>query len=116
MVAATGVLNLWMHTAEETAQGHAALTAEHGPRFLVGIGVSHGPVVDRDRWSRTAPTSGRWPARARFLDGLDAAMPPLRRGDPVIAALGPKMLELSRDSAAGTHPYLDTPAHTAARP
>ena len=44
---ATGILNLWMHTAEETAARHAELTAQHGDRFLVGIGVSHGPFIDR---------------------------------------------------------------------
>ena len=41
---ATGILNLWMHTAEETAHQHAALTEQHGNRFLVGIGVSHAPL------------------------------------------------------------------------
>ena len=36
-VVATGILNLWMHTAEETAAQYAALTEEHGRRLLVGI-------------------------------------------------------------------------------
>src|SRR3954454_17007486 len=43
---ATGILNLWMHTPEETAGQHAALTAQHGPRFLCGIGISHRPLID----------------------------------------------------------------------
>src|SRR5947208_16915183 len=42
---ATGILNLWMHDPAETAAQHARLTARYGPRFLVGIGVSHAPVV-----------------------------------------------------------------------
>jgi probable F420-dependent oxidoreductase len=50
---------------------------------------------------------------AAFLDGLDAADPPLAPGDRVIAALGPKMLELARTRTAGTHPYLVTPELTA---
>jgi alkanesulfonate monooxygenase SsuD/methylene tetrahydromethanopterin reductase-like flavin-dependent oxidoreductase (luciferase family) len=45
-VIATGILNLWMHSAEETAQQHSRLTAKHGDRFLVGIGVSHQPLID----------------------------------------------------------------------
>jgi probable F420-dependent oxidoreductase len=50
----------------------------------------------------------------RFLDGMDTA-PPHRPSPPrVIAALGPKMLELARDRAGGSHPYLVTPRHTAA--
>jgi probable F420-dependent oxidoreductase len=31
----------------------------------------------------------------------------------ILAALGPKMLELSRDRAAGAHPYFSPPEHTA---
>src|SRR4051794_24018112 len=38
---ATGILNVWMHTPEETASEHARLVSEHGPRFLCGIGISH---------------------------------------------------------------------------
>src|SRR6476661_10111283 len=43
---ATGILNIWMHTPEEAAVHHAFLTAEHGPRFLCGIGISHRPLID----------------------------------------------------------------------
>src|SRR3954470_21834467 len=106
---ATGILNLWMHEPKETATEHARLSSDYGHRFLVGIGVSHAPVVD-------AAEAGRYRkplARAReFLDGLDAASTPLPVGDRVLAALGPKMLELARDRAAGAHPYLVTPQHT----
>src|SRR6202012_3889812 len=38
---ATGILNLWMHTPGDVAANFATLTAEHGDRFLLGIGVSH---------------------------------------------------------------------------
>lgn len=108
---ATGILNLWMHTPDETAAQHAALTAEHGPRFLCGIGVSHRPLIDRAR----EPGTYNQPlaATAAFLDGLDAAVPPLAAEDRVLAALGPKMLELARTRTAGTHPYLVTPELTA---
>ena len=109
---ATGILNLWMHTPEETAARHAALTAEHGGRFLVGIGVSHGAFIDRVK----EPGAYQRPlaTMSAFLDGLDAADPPLAPDDRVLAALGPKMLELARTRTAGTHPYLVTPEHTAA--
>jgi probable F420-dependent oxidoreductase len=107
---ATGILNLWMHTPEETAAQHAALTAEHGPRFLVGIGVSHAPLIDRVK----EPGAYRKPLQqmTEFLDGLDAAETPLAQDDRCLAALGPKMLELSRTRTAGTHPYLVTPEHS----
>jgi probable F420-dependent oxidoreductase len=108
---ATGILNLWMHTALETAQRYAALTAEHGRRFLVGIGVSHAPLIDN---VKEAGTYARPLAQTRqFLDELDAATPRLPDTDRVLAALGPKMLELARTRSGGVHPYLITPEHTA---
>jgi probable F420-dependent oxidoreductase len=108
---ATGVLNLWMHSAEETAAGYVRVTDAHGPRFLVGIGVSHASVVAQvaKPGLYTKPLS----AMSAFLDGLDAAPAPLPKSARVLAALGPKMLELARDRAAGTHPYNVTPMHTA---
>jgi probable F420-dependent oxidoreductase len=107
---ATGILNIWMHTPEETAAQHAALTAAHGHRFLCGIGVSHRPFIDHVN----EPGTYDKPVDkvSAFLDGLDAADPPLAPGDRCIAALGPRMLELARTRTAGTHPYLVTPEHT----
>ena len=109
---ATGILNVWMHTPEETAAAHAQLTTDHGQRFLCGLGISHRPFIDHVN----APGTYQKPidTMARYLDGLDAAVPPLARSDRVLAALGPKMLELARARAAGTHPYLVTPKLTAA--
>ena len=106
---ATGILNLWMHTAQETAEFHDRMTAQHGSRFLVGIGVSHQPLIDMKNPGRyKRPLS----AMASYLDGLDSADPPLSADDRVLAALGPKMLELARERAAGAHPYNVTPEHT----
>jgi probable F420-dependent oxidoreductase len=108
-IAATGILNLWMHTPEETSRHHARLTADHGDRWLVGIGVSHAPLINRANPGRYArPLS----AMARFLDGLDKARPPLDHSKRVLAALGPRMLQLARERSAGVHPYNVTPDHT----
>ncbi|MEX5707258.1 LLM class F420-dependent oxidoreductase [Parafrankia sp. FMc6] len=106
---ATGILNLWMHSPADTAAGYATLTAAHGDRFLMGIGVSHAPLVDASE-----PGRYRRPlaAMTAFLDGLDKAdqpVPPERR---VLAALGPRMLQLAGSRARGVHPYLVTPEHT----
>ncbi|UGQ10753.1 LLM class F420-dependent oxidoreductase [Yinghuangia sp. ASG 101] len=108
---ATGILNLWMHTPEDTAKGFASLTAAHGDRFLMGIGVSHAPLVDQ-----AGPGTYRRPLTAMetFLDGLDAADPPVPADRRVLAALGPKMLGLAARRSAGVHPYLVTPDHTRA--
>jgi probable F420-dependent oxidoreductase len=108
---ATGILNVWMHTANDAAAAHARLTAEHGPRYLCGIGISHRPFIDMVN----APGTYTKPVdtMAAYLDGLDAAATPLAVADRMLAALGPKMLELARTRTAGTHPYLVTPELTA---
>jgi probable F420-dependent oxidoreductase len=107
---ATGILNLWMHTPEETAAKHAELTQAHGDRFLCGIGISHRPLID----AVNQPGTYQKPidTMTAYLDGLDAAPTPLAPRHRVLAALGPKMLELARTRTAGTHPYLVTPELT----
>jgi probable F420-dependent oxidoreductase len=107
---ATGILNLWMHTPGDVAENFAALTAEHGDRFLLGIGVSHAPLIDAGEPGRYRKPLA---ATAAFLDELDATPQPVPVQRRVLAALGPKMLSLSARRAAGAHPYLVTPDHTA---
>jgi probable F420-dependent oxidoreductase len=109
-VIATGILNLWMHSASDVAASYATLTAEHGDRFLLGIGVSHAPLIDADRPGRYRKPLA---ATASFLDALDATQRPVPIERRVLAALGPKMLALSASRARGAHPYLVTPEHTA---
>ncbi len=109
-VIATGILNLWMHAPGEVAESHAELTAEHGDRFLLGIGVSHAPLIDAGQPGRYRKPLA---ATAAYLDGLDAAPRPVPVESRVLAALGPKMLALSASRARGAHPYLVTPEHTA---
>ncbi|OBF46321.1 LLM class F420-dependent oxidoreductase [Mycobacterium sp. 852002-50816_SCH5313054-b] len=107
---ATGILNLWMHSPGDVAASYDALTAEHGDRFLLGIGVSHAPLIDAGQPGRYRKPLA---ATASFLDGLDAASRPVPAEARVLAALGPKMLALSAARARGAHPYLVTPDHTA---
>jgi probable F420-dependent oxidoreductase len=107
---ASGVLNLWMHEPAESAARFHELVTEYGPRVLVGIGVSHAPLVDQAEAGRYRRPLA---AMRAFLDALDAAEPPLAAEDRILAALGPKMLELSRERSIGAFPYLVTPEHTA---
>jgi probable F420-dependent oxidoreductase len=110
LTVATGILNLWMHEPADAAAEHARLTAIHGSRFLMGIGVSHGPFINLTEPGRYTKPLARM---QEFLDGLDSAPTPVAVEDRVLAALGPKMLELARARTAGSHPYLVTPEHTA---
>ena len=98
---ATGILNVWRHDATQVAAESLAL----GERFLLGIGISHAPLIGEAYKSPVAVLT-------RYLDDLDAAGHPADRR--IVAALGPKMLKLARDRAAGTHPYWVPVEHTAA--
>jgi probable F420-dependent oxidoreductase len=108
-VIATGILNLWMHEPADVAASYADLTNTHGERFLLGIGVSHAPLIDSKE-----PGRYRKPLAATrsFLDAIDGTDHPVPAENRVLAALGPKMLELAATRARGAHPYLVTPDHT----
>jgi probable F420-dependent oxidoreductase len=109
LVIATGILNLWLHEPSDVAARYASLTETHGERFLLGIGCSHAPLIDSKE-----PGRYRKPLAATrtFLDALDAAEQPVAASNRVLAALGPKMLQLSASRGRGAHPYLVTPDHT----
>ncbi len=109
-MAATGILNLWMHSVADVGDGLAALDAAHPGRTLLGIGVSHHLLIDTTHPGEYAKPLARMRA---YLDELDAASPTVAPERRVLAALGPKMLELARDRSRGAHPYLVTPEHTA---
>jgi probable F420-dependent oxidoreductase len=107
MAVATGITSIWATTAGQSAAGFEQLEQLAPGRFLLGLGVSHAPMVDHG-----APGRYRQPLRAMagYLGEL-SAVPRDRR---VLAALGPKMLDLAQRESAGTHPYLVTPRMTAA--
>lgn len=108
-IIATGILNLWMHEPADAAAAHASLTAAHGDRFLMGIGVSHAPLVDANEAGRYRRPLA---AMESFLDGLDRAEPPVPAASRVLAALGPKMQRTAKERSRGVHPYLVPPEHT----
>jgi len=89
LVAATGILNLWMHSAQETGDGFAALEADHAGRTLLGIGVSHHLLIDNTHPGEYTKPLAKMRAYLDELDAVSPSVPPDRR---VLAALGPKML------------------------
>jgi probable F420-dependent oxidoreductase len=106
LTVATGIVNVWANEPATLAAEYGALTADFPDRLLVGIGIGH-PEATSDY---TRPLS----AMRAFLDGLDAADPPLPREARVLAALRPRMLELARERARGAHPYFVPVEHTRA--
>lgn len=100
---ATGIVNVWTASAAEVAASYHRIEAAYPGRFLLGIGIGHPEHTDEYRKP--------YDVLVEYLDALDAAGVPTSRR--VVAALGPKVLELSAKRSAGAHPYLTTPEHTA---
>jgi probable F420-dependent oxidoreductase len=100
---ATGIVNIWTAEAGPVAESFHRIESAYPGRFLLGIGVGH----------PEAQTVYAKPYQAlqQYLDKLDEYGVPQHRR--VVAALGPRVLELSARRAAGAHPYLTTPEHTA---
>jgi probable F420-dependent oxidoreductase len=111
---ATGIANVWGRDAMTMAAGQKTLDEAYPGRFLLGLGVSHAPLVEGLRGHRyEKPLS----FMRRYLDAMDAApfvaAPPSRPSRRVIGALAPKMLALSAQRSDGAHPYFVPPEHTA---
>jgi probable F420-dependent oxidoreductase len=110
---ATGIANIFHRHPGVMMQAAMTLAEQSGGRFILGIGVSHGPIV---AGLRGLDYSKPLASMSSYLDGYDAspymAFPPAEPPKRVLAALGPKMLELARDKADGAHPYWTTPDHT----
>jgi len=115
IVVATGIANIWARDARATVNATEALGEAHPERFLLGLGVSHAPLVNMRGHAYARPLA----AMSAYLEGMaeaqqgyrgPSAAPPV---PVVLAALRPKMVELARDRTAGAHPYLVTPEHTA---
>lgn len=111
---ATGIANIWARDAMATAAAQRTLTEAYPDRFLLGIGVSHRPMVEALRGHRyERPLT----AMRAYLDGMDGAIfmaaPPTTPLVRVLGALHPKMLALAAERADGAHPYFVPPEHTA---
>jgi probable F420-dependent oxidoreductase len=106
---ASGILSVWTNPAVEVAAARASLASRYPGRFLLGLGVSHAPRVERETGLRFEHPVA---VMRDYLDALSATPNPVPREDLVLAALGPRMLELSRDHSWGAHPYFATVEHT----
>ncbi len=100
---ATGIVNIWTAAPGPVAESFQRIDAAYPGRFLLGIGVGHPEARHEYRKPIDALTD--------YLDKLDEYGVPKQRR--VVAALGPKVLQLSARRSAGAHPYLTTPEHTA---
>lgn len=111
---ATGIASLHARTAQTMQAGWKTLTEAFPGRFLLGIGVSHQPMVEgAHRGNYDKPYS----TMVEYLDAMDAGLffgaPPSTPPRRVLAALGPKMLALAAQRTDGAHPYFTPVEHTA---
>lgn len=113
LVVGTGIANVHARDALAAESGGRTLSALHPGRFVLGLGVSHGPLVDRTYGTYARPLA----TMREYLQKMDsvsgAIEPGAQRPAKLLAALGPKMIELSGSAADGAHPYLITPEQTA---
>jgi len=109
-----GIANIYARDPTATANAGRTLAEAFPGRFIHGLGVSHEITVERRgaRYERPVPKMRAYleaMAKARYLGPKPAAEPPV-----VIAALGPKMLELAGSAAHGAHTYFVPVEHTRA--
>lgn len=102
---ASGIVSIWSATPDEIAPAVAELELRFPGRFLLGLGASHSALIE----GYDLP----YAHMVEYLDALDACTPTVPHERRVLAALGPKMLELAATRAAGAHPYFVPVEHTA---
>jgi probable F420-dependent oxidoreductase len=113
LLVATGIASIWARDAAAAINGANTLNEAYDERFLLGLGVSHAPIVASRGHEYDKPLT----AMRTYLDAIDnhtyRAPSPEHPSPIVLAALRPKMLELARERTAGAHPYFVPPSHTA---
>jgi probable F420-dependent oxidoreductase len=112
LIVASGIANIYARDPLASAAAQKGLNEQSGGRFLLGLGVSHVPLVEVRKHAYGKPLATmraylRGMAEADYR-GIAPPVPP----KTVLAALGPKMLELSAELADGAHPYNVPPEHT----
>jgi probable F420-dependent oxidoreductase len=112
LVIASGIANIWARDATAMANGQRTLAEAYPGRFLLGVGVSHAPVVKMRGASYEKPVE----YMGRYLDAMDKApftgAAPTEPPSRVLAALGPRMLRLAAERTIGAHPYFVPVEHT----
>jgi probable F420-dependent oxidoreductase len=114
LIVAPGIANIYARDAMAMANGQRALAEQSGGRFLLGIGVSHAPMVAGLRghhYGKPVATMRAYLTEMALAPYI--APEPPEKPLTILAALGPRMLALSAELADGAHPYNVPPEHTA---
>jgi probable F420-dependent oxidoreductase len=108
LIIGSSIANIYARDPFTARRGLRTLSSLYDDRFILGLGVSHAPMVERRGHVYDKPV----PAMRRYLDGLYEDASNAAEWPVVIAALGPLMLKLAAERAAGAVPYNVTPEHT----
>ncbi|WP_319455681.1 MULTISPECIES: LLM class F420-dependent oxidoreductase [unclassified Mycobacterium] len=113
LVVGTGIANIHVRIPSAAEVGGRTINALFPRRFVLGLGVSHGPLVDHMMGGSYAkPLATMRTYLEKMAAVPDAVEPGAGRPVRLLAALGPKMIELSGTHADGAHPYLVLPEQT----
>ena len=113
LVLATGIANIYHREPGVTMAAQMSLAEQSGGRFLLGLGVSHKPLVEGVRGLTYGKPVETMRTYLQAMANAPYGAPAPEQAPPtVIAALGPRMLELARESSQGAHPYFVSPEHT----
>jgi probable F420-dependent oxidoreductase len=113
LVVASGIANIYARDPMSSASAQKGLNEQSGGRFVLGLGVSHLPFVQdlrQHEYGKPVATMRAYLQAMASAPYKSVAPPAPPR--TVLAALGPKMLELSAELADGAHPYNVPPEHT----
>jgi len=110
LVIGSSIANIYARDSYTALRAMVSLNALYGDRFVLGLGVSHIPMVEGLRGHRYDKPLG---AMSAYLDGINKLAPAGEPPPVMVAALGPKMLALSGAKSRGAVPYNVTPQHTA---
>jgi probable F420-dependent oxidoreductase len=106
----SSIASIYARDAFTSRRGMISLNQLYGDRFVLGLGVSHVPMVEGLRghvYEKPVP------AMRAYLNGIAKGEAGAADFPICIAALGPLMLKLARQMTQGAVPYNTTPKHTA---
>jgi len=113
LIVGSGIANIYARDPAAAAMGHNSLNALYGGRFVLGLGVSHAPIVGLRGHDYAKPVA----TMRAYLDGMEAAWTAMNQTPAerhiVLAALGPQMTKLAGERTLGAFPYNITPAQAA---
>jgi probable F420-dependent oxidoreductase len=109
LIIGSSIANIYARDPFTARRGLRTLSSLYDDRFILGLGVSHVPLVEGVRghvYEKPVP------AMRRYLDGVYEKPSNVGEWPVLIAALGPLMLKLAAERTAGAVPYNVTPEHT----